>query len=473
MAMSMMFFVLLLGGGANTGDLLDYTPTESYWEMRDQRVIDIDTMSAVLKDEDATATDRLMAIRAIGERVLIMDADPDIQSDPAQKAKALAILKPLAESKEPFVGQYAKRSIAWIKGEEPAAYPQLPAEVYEHDLALLPAGMSAVGQLKVSNGIGPIDLASLIPDAKIDGQSMRDQMMQQLLPSILQATQMIGNARADLVTAGMVIEDNSGPTIALVVRGQYDRVAVQMMLEDEFGEQEDWSFYSVGEIEVAANTSRHESAAMLMPSDELFVLLFTDVNDGKLPIDEVAKKLQDANPEPSLGPVLVKQIEAIDRDKAEVWMAMKVTEFMKNERGISDIFGAFDSARAFAVRDTEGMLDINWVGQGSNEAAVKQAAEYMTGMVNETVGEMKAQKPRMPEEMRQFMDPMIKMMESMQFTPEGKTMNGGMKVDPNIGMTMPMMMFGKIQHREDVARDFAVEVAAEDAAEAVEEAVAE
>lgn len=453
MEFGMMFMFLLLGGGNNTGDLLDYTPTELYWEMREQRVIDIDTMSAVLDNEDATTADTLMAIRAIGERILIIEADPDIKADPADKAKALKVLAPLVKSKEPFMGQYAKRSIAWIKGQEPESRLGLAQEVIEQDLALLPGASTLVGQMKIANGVDPVDLASMIPDAKIEGRSMRDMMMSEMLPGLMQAVQAIGNARADLVTFGTNLESEDDVQIMLAVRGQYDRVAVQLAMEDAFGDDDDANFYSVDDVEVIA-VQNYDPFAILLPSDNLFVLLFSEDREAKLPIAEVVKKIAQADRQPEFGVDLSKQIDAIDRTAADLWVAMKVTKLMKEERGMRDIFGAFDAARASAVRDTKGMLNVQWVGEGTGEAAVRKAAEFMTGQVQEVVAEMKAEKQHMPKPMQSMIDPMINMMASMTFEANGKSMVGGMKVDPNIGMTMPMMMMPMgAQHHHD--HDFA------------------
>lgn len=454
---AMMLVMLLLGGSEKTGDLLDFTPTQAYWEMRDQRIIDIETMSAVLSDDDATATDTLMAIRAMGEVASAENAKP------GGKAEALKLLTPLTKSNEPFVGQYARRSIAWIKGDDPAPREALPADLYDLDLALLPSDATFVGQMKMNNGVGPIDLAGLIPDIKIEGQSMRDQMMQQMLPGLMQGVQMIGNARADLVTAGLVLNSEEDMAFMVVVRGQYDRVAIQMLMEDELGEDDDWSFYSVGEVEVVANPNNHDPVAMMMPSDELFILLFSESRGAKLPIDEIAKKLNQADRKPSFNEALAKQVDAIDRDKAGIWAAMRVTQFMKQERDVQEVFGAFDAGRAFAVRDAKGLLDIKWSAEGSDEAAVGKTAKFLTDSVQEGITEITAQKQHMPPEMKGMMDPMLDIMKSMEFKHEGKAMTGGMKVDPSVGMMMPMMMMGMSVGRHNhggIAED-AVEEAAE------------
>jgi len=460
----MMMMVMLLGGGGNasTGDLLDYTPTQAYWEMRDQRIVDIETMSAVLRDDDATAADTLMAIRAIGELAEADDVKPNVKAD------VLKLLVPLAESKELFVGRYAKRSIAWIKKVEPEAYKAVPAQVRDLDLALLPDDASLVGQMTVVNGVGPVDLASLLPEMKVDGKSMREMMMQQMLPAVLQGVQMIGNARVDLVTAGVRLNKQEDVSFVVVLRGQYDRLAMQLAMEEQLGEDDDWSFYSVGEIEVIANPDSYDPVAMLMPSDELFVFVMSEQRGAKLPIDDIARKLQQPDRKPSFGEVLAKQVAAIDRGKADVWAAMQVTQMMREERDVREVFGAFDAARATAVSDAEGAYDIQWVGEGSDEAAVGKAAAFFSEKTKEGIAEITQEKQHMPAEMQKFMDPMVKMLESMNFKAEGKTMTGGMKIDPSVGMTMPMMMFGmNARHHHSEAVEGAVE------AEAVEDTAAE
>lgn len=465
MAFSALMMVMLLFGGSNAGDLLDYTPTEMYWEMRDQRVVDFDTMSAVLADEDATATDTLMAIRAIGEWTMIQEADPDIQADPADKAKALKVLAPYVGSKAPFVDEYAKRSIAWIKGVEPDAAKTLPAEVYDLDLALLPSDATVVGQMKITNGVGPINFAELIPDIKMDGQSMREMMVQQMLPGILQGVQMIGNARVDLVTTGVMLNDKDNVSFMLIARGQYDRVAVQLAMEEATAEDDNTSFYSVGEIEVIAVDS-HDPVAILMPSDELFVVMFSEQRGAKLPIDAVAKKLGQADRKPAFDAVIAKQVDAIERDKADIWMALRVTDLMKEEREIREMLGAFDVGRATAVIDTEGIIDIKWHAEGSDADTVAKTAEHITDQVKEGKAEIKEQMNRRAE-MKVMFEPLLKMMDSMQFNAQGKTMTGGMKVDSKLGAMMPMMMFGiaPVHHNHNGGVEFAED--------AVEEAVEE
>ena len=92
-------------------------------------------------------------------------------------------------------------------------------------------------------------------------------------------------------------------------------------------------------------------------------------------------------------------------------------------------------------------------------------------VIKEGIEEMAVEKQRMPQAMQQFIDPMIKMLKSMRFTPEGKTMTGGMKIDPKVGVSMPMLMFNA-RARAIEAHRAAVE-AADAAGDAVEEAAEE
>ncbi len=94
----------------------------------------------------ASAAQRLMAIRTLGE----------------MKAKeALDVLRPLIDSKEPFVADYARRAIARIEGKEFAS-PGPAGKEMASDLALLPAGCGVVAQMR-GLGTGEIfDLAKAL-----------------------------------------------------------------------------------------------------------------------------------------------------------------------------------------------------------------------------------------------------------------------------------------------------------------------
>src|SRR5207253_10196799 len=108
-----------LGGGAN--DLLDMVHTDSYWKAKQvtvsvEQLIADATAGAPANADAATpqaaSVRRLMAIRTLGEM---------------KKDEGLATLQSLVDSKEPFVGDYAKSAIASIQGK-PIARPGVSAQ---------------------------------------------------------------------------------------------------------------------------------------------------------------------------------------------------------------------------------------------------------------------------------------------------------------------------------------------------------
>lgn len=466
--MSESFFLMLILalGGGNGGDLLDFAKTEDYWQAREQRIVDVQAMAGVLADEESIVADKLMAIRALGELGKAEGADP------ASKATILEKLTPLVDSKEPFVGQYAKRSIAWVKGEDPAAPAPATNEQLNADLAILPHTSQIIGQARIDNGVGPIDWTKLLPDFKNENMPPRDEMIAEITGSIAEVAGMIGNARIDSVTVGGQFIGNSGDGYVVVVaRGKYDRVAVQIAIQDmaEQENNEDISFFSIGEVEVIINKGDFDNFAILMPSDEVIVFMFGESDQGiKLfPIDETADLLQKGDGQIAFNETVTKQLSQIDRTKAVAWVAMQVPSMMREME--EEIFGSFEAGHAYAVRTDDGMIDIAWKVEADNAEKLTESVKLMNEGLNEGRTELREMIQREPE-MKPMFEPMIKMMDSLHVESEGKTMTGGMQVPANAGSMMPMMLFGMAPRHH---QGFEADVAIEDVAVEVEEAVAE
>jgi len=434
-----LLFVLtgLLGG--NAGDLADYTPTDLYWQMQDQRIVDAQTMSAVLDDDDASAVDRLMAIRALGEVG---------KAEGADKQAVLKVLTPLVDSKEPFVGQYAKRSIAWVKGEDPPALAMPTSAQLEQDLALLPASSILVGQLKVQPGNEPIDLASMMPDlGAVGGPNAlsKEELARQAGEALVKALGMIGNARLDAVSLGLTFTGTGDDGYAMVVgRGQYDRIGVQIAFEQMAQEQgEDaFNFYSIGQVEVITIDNRGMQLAMMMPSDELFIFMFGEPGPeglGAYPLAATAERFADPDRKPSFNEKVAAQVQQIDRDKADVWLAMQPSGPMTTEMG--EVFGAFDAGHAYGVRGEDGIMDVSWRAEGQDPAKVQETVTFIREGVKEGVTEMEQMMQQMPQ-MKQMFEPMVTMMKSIKVEQDGAVMTGGMKLDGSSWMS-PFLGLGR------------------------------
>lgn len=427
-----LIFILMGVLGGQGGELLDYVQTQRYWEARDERIVDITTMSAVLADaEDRPASDKLMAIRSLGELGKAQGAD---------KQAVLKLLTPLVGSNEPFVGQFAKRSIAWVKGDDPPAYARPTAAQLTRDLAVLPASSMMVGQMKMQNKPGGVDLESLMPDFGQPAEQ-KQQMLDEVHKTLIELATQIGNARIDAVSMGLHFTGNGDDAYAaVVVRGRYDRIGVQLAIEDMAKKEgEELRQYSIGEVEVIAPADEDE-VAMLMPSDEVFIFLFGETSpDNPLPIEAVARAWGQPDAKPAFDEKVNAQIEQIDRDKADIWLALQPKGPLLTEMG--EVFGPYEAAHATATRDAEGGYDVAWQATGKTEEKVTGSIAFMRSMLDENIAEMKAQLQDVPPQFKQMMEPMLKVMESIKFQQDGKTMTGGMKLDSET-LLAPFLGFG-------------------------------
>lgn len=467
MAESFIFVMMFALGGGNGGDLLDFANTMAYWHER--RAFDVESMSAVLAEDETTAADNLMAIRALGEIGMAEDADP------AEKAAILKVLTPLVQSKEPFVGQYAKRSIAWVKGEDPAPRPRPASKDIAKDLAILPHTSQIVGQIRMDNGVGPVDWDALLPGFdKGELLQQKHQMLGEINQGIGEVAKLIGNARVDAVTVGATFTGNGDDGYAVVVaRGQYDRVAVQIALQD-MAEQEgddEWSFFSIGETEVITKGGRWNSFAILMPSNEQFIFMMgeSDLGLKQYPIDETADLVNKGDAQLALKKKLMEQLEQIDREKAVAWVAMEVPAFFKNQGDISEVFGPFDVGHAFATLGEKGTIDVAWKAQGQDPAAIAETVTYLNKEINEGRAEMRRDMERMAQRepaMKALAEPIVKMIDSLHVESSGKTMTGGVQLPGNFGTIMPMMMFG--MQAAPRGADFEADIAVEEVEDVAE-----
>lgn len=430
---SLVFVLSSLMGGQGT-ELLNYVQTQAYWQAQDERIVDVATMSAVLADnEERPASDKLMAIRALGELGMAEGAD---------KQAVLKVLQPLVDSNEPFVGQYARRSIAWVKGEAPPAPVKPTAAQLEADLALLPQASQIVGQMKMAGDGGTVDIADLIPDMAAlgmpGGAEMKKEMLAEANKGLVEVATMFGNARIDAVTLGVYFSGNGdNGYAAIVVRGQYDRIGTQIAIEQlAERENEEVKMYSIGEVEVVAPANEDEFA-LLMPSDEVAVLVFGEPDDGVLPIESIAKAFGDNDRKPAFAGVVAEQIKQIDRAGVDLWLAMESTGPIAEE--MSEVFGAYKGGHATATRDEEGSMAVRWQAEGRDEASVAESVQFMTEGIAEGIDGMKEMMGHAPQ-MKPMFEPMLKVMESINVKQDGKTMTGEMQVDTQLMMS-PFMMF--------------------------------
>lgn len=430
MASGLLSLILLLGG-SSSGDLLDYAPTEDYWKAQGEQEVSIDAMASVLIKKDASDSDRLMAIRTLGELGKAQGADKDA---------VLKVLKPLVESKEPFVGSYARRSIAWVKGEDPDPPVVLTQEQLDADLAMLLPSSNIVGSLRIDHADEPPGIDTLLGDVpNVPGGPQPNQIRQEMLGMIMQAAGMIGNARVDSVSIGATLENENFYAV-VVARGRYDRDAAKAALTKEVANKRDWNVYTADDIHVFAKMGEWEQAAMLMPSDEHFVLLIAGAGRQEmvLPVQQVLKQLNKKPAKAEFDKVVSAQMAEIDRKKADGWLALRVSPYMQQE--MFEVFGPFESGRLTAKHNDKGTMDLGWQLDGSDAGAVAKAVAFMEQGVADGLAETNQQLAQEPA-MKPMAEPMIKMMRSIKLKADGESMTGSLNLPTGMGQsTMFLMM---------------------------------
>lgn len=415
--------LIVMNGGGGT-DLLDYVPTDTYFEQHSVLAVTAEAMTRIAQNEDAKPTDRLMAIRALGE-----------MGDEA----SLAVLEPLTDSAEPFVGGYARRSVAWIRGDDPEPIEPVDADLMDADLALLPSEVQIIGQSRgLTLNTGPIDLKAMLSNlAAASGESV-DDMVNQIAYQVLELVEVLGNIRLDTLTFGMSVrEDGNGPGIVMVVaRGQYDRSRLLQMFEEE---ESDMAFFSIDDIEVASAAHEWgEQFVFMMPSDERMVFMFSEREGTQMPIDETAMLIQDGETEPALGGVLLDELEHIDRSVTPIWMAMEVPAGFKHGEA-AEVLGAFDAVRMIGHANEAGDLVVDAWARGEDAGAVNQTVGVIRGYIIEGIEEL-SEEMQFDPAMAEMFGPIVQMLQSIEMTVEGTEVTGTMTL-PNAGSGMMQMLF--------------------------------
>ena len=342
--------MFLLGGGGS--DLLDHLPTDAYWQVKEVQVTpeslmaelkppgaaDVEALIEQLASPDAAVrTAAATKIKAAGEGAIpaLKEETESEDLEVAQQAKsligeitaalkpssvrrlmairtlgerkergALDVLRPLLESKEPFVADYARVAIARVEGK-PAVSTLQPAPIRQ-DLWLLPSGCAAVGQLVPKAGmVERFDLAL----AKMHlNEAQRKDRLDELMRISLELAETLGNARVDGVTVGVSgdLGDKSGYLVA-ILRGQFDRVAVAELVKKEG--------MSAADVEGLTVFQPDNESAMFFASDN--VAVFMSAPAGKaLPTREMIAAVRDGKGTLKDAKDLLPLVEKAPKDEA-------------------------------------------------------------------------------------------------------------------------------------------------------------
>ena len=416
----------LLGAGGSK-DLLDYVPTDSYWQTKKVAVTpelllaeltppppaaNVDELLEQLASADSAVRDAAAAkIRAVGPaavptlqkeaksedieiarraKSLMSEISADVKPASVRKLmairtvgerkerRALPMLRPMLDSKEPFVADYARRAVAQIEG---TAYERpVPTEAMKQDLWLLPRACSAVGQFAPRAGLAQrFDEALALMHMN---ESQKKDRTQILTESALELAEHIGNVRIDGFTAGASddFSETSGWFVA-IVRGQFDRVAVGQRVREEGSPSGNVEGHDVFDLDEGGSLfflSDNQAVYMVVaggtepPTKELIAAAAT----GRGGLDKAE----------GLAPLL----KSAPTDQP-LWAAVKVTEAYRQ----MPIFAGFDTITV-AGKQQGPTLSLQAVAQGTDAKAVDTSMQAFNKVHKDAVDGMKSIAPVMP-----------------------------------------------------------------------------
>jgi hypothetical protein len=478
--MFMLLPILLLGGGlGGANELLDYAQTNAYWKAKSVTVnvealvamIDAapkaDDISALIKQlgddnfekreaataaiakkgpgvipqlrESAKSTDAEIADRSTRLIAELSggDTDPAIHKlmiirtlGELKDKAALPALKPLAESKEPFVSAYARRAIAQIEGK-PFVATGTAADTFEKDLWTLPKGVKLVTQLTMPGG-GPLDWAKALEGLVIPGGAAggpdKDTMLAEAQKGVRAALNAVGNVRIDGITLG--VSGDPGPQtgfMIVLVRGQYSREKVVATFKKQ-GQ-------NITDAEGVATVSvNREGMNMLMVSDELFAIV-GGPPAGNLPVKETLAAIKAGKGTLADDADMVALIKSANR-KTGGWAVAHMTD---TYRSGATWMAPFDSVIAERVTE-KGKTTLKIVGTGKDAGAIATAVTEMNTGLEQTRTMFKQAGGAIPKPMIDFFDSI-----KIESNAGKATITGNMEgsFESMLGsMLMPMMMLG-------------------------------
>jgi len=481
------------GGGAN--DLLDYLPSGAYWKAKRVEPT-LENMLAELKrpakpdakklpelfkklgaDEFAVRESASAAIRAMGPAVIpALEAeagratDVEVRARLAQlvgelsrgakarevrllmairtlgemkKREALASLRPLTGSKEPFVAECAKAAIAVVEGRKHSR-----SETAAKDLAadpwLMPGYVGVVGQMRVP-GAPAVSLEESIRKMAGmpglgGGPADADRIRREIARAVIPIAEQFGNLRLGAVTFGISENVGNRTGFAIVVaRGKYDPQAVKAALVATGGKCE-----SADGVLVVKTNERRPAFRLLMPSPRRVVLVI-GANEESIaqPVKDVLAALKSGKGKLAENESLAKMVGKIG-PADRLWAVSKVSKSYAQ----APLLAGFETMK-LTGRRREGGTDLEFVARGKDDEKIKAAAEIMKGFRNEAVEGLKREAGRMT-----FLKPLADFAAGLKFaTGPGKLSASGRmegQASPVILMTLPYMMLGRNRAREAV-----------------------
>eukprot|EP00112_Aurelia_sp_Birch-Aquarium-sp1_P005253 Seg15955.1 transcript_id=Seg15955.1/GoldUCD/mRNA.D3Y31 product="hypothetical protein" protein_id=Seg15955.1/GoldUCD/D3Y31 len=402
-------FIMMLCGGSTGSDALDYVDSEHYWKTKKVEYT-VEEMMLEAKKPDVSEESafkeaeirKLLAIRALGEK---------------KAQKALPMLKELIQSKEPFVADYAKEAIARIEGK---AVPKLNhADHWKKAVAASPADTSGFVHLKLQRpkefnvfqrfkAIMDSMMAAIDDVDEEEMQDTEDDLSEAYASQIYPILEQVGNIRVESAT--LAFSDKFGPEqgwVTLVVQGQYNKLALTNFLNQSMGEE-----FDLEVVDKVPFFTMDENASMGFVSDSMFVSTFGP-NIESMPRKALVEGL--SNEKPSYSAELQALVQKTDKS-GPTWASLVLPQEFKANVPFMEPFKTL----RLETEIVKGFSNITITGEGDDAEAV---AKVMGDLEKDYAAFLKEGLEEMQKNMQKSMEPMIKLMKSIEFKAKDKEGN--------------------------------------------------
>ncbi len=292
---------------------------------------------------------RLMAIRTLGT---------------LKNQEAISYLKPLLESKDSFVVEYATRALAQLTGEKYQS-PVIDDVLFHQDVLGLPKDITAVSQFRFVPDKQVTDTSSIIafhPEV-MAGEVQSKVYESDLNQKLIDVAHRIGNVRIDGVTLAFEGKGEKEGILVFHVRGQWNREYIEKgWIKTDDGLD---SSFKIGQAAVFHDKSA-DAAVIAMYSNSHGALIW----DTAYELDEkgIREVLRPRSKEESLASnqILLPRIKKLQSGKSVLWA------LVQKNKGIFPLeeVETFDWAELTVGPDQEaGNKDPQWFLQASGRAS--------------------------------------------------------------------------------------------------------
>jgi len=425
--------LVLLGflAGGGSGDLLDYVPTQNYWQDRSIAVtvdsmlheaapdppVDASGLIADLGSADPQARDAASEkILALGPAALpqLIDAADGPSPEAAERAQVLivrlrATLKPraarrlmairtlgeledakavpflqsLLTSDEMFVADYARAAIGRIEGY---AIKRPSTSAAREDVWLLPANCAAVFQI-VPRGHGPMVLQQALANVPLTADQTRTGLAHDFSTLALSIAEQIGDVRLDALSIGISDDmDGDHGFVVAIASGQFDSAAA-----DQLGRLAGTAMRTVDNVDVFEPDG---DSAIFFPSDHRLVMVSSPEQE-KFPMKEMIAAVKTNDPALKQSAEMTRLINSVvpapPNASRALWAAIKVTDAYRQVPGLDGFQTVTLRGDAF-----RGLLQISARGEAADAATAHAAVEELEHESGEGAMLLKVTEPMQP-----------------------------------------------------------------------------